>query len=71
MSTKTPSEVKEEFKRKGLSIAGWAKKHQVSTSLTHEILNGRRKAIRGESHVIAVLLGIKDGELPDGYQQAA
>lgn len=71
MSMKTPSEVKEEFKRKGLSIAGWAKQHQVSTALTQEILNGRRKAIRGESHVIAVLLGIKDGELPDNYQRAA
>lgn len=71
MSMKTTSEVKEEFKRKGLSIAGWAKQHQVSTALTQEILNGRRKAIRGESHVIAVLLGIKSGEIPESYQRAA
>lgn len=70
MSTKTHDEVKAELKRKGMSIASWAKRHQVSAALTQEILAGRRKAIRGESHVIAVLLKLKDGEIPESHPAA-
>lgn len=68
---KTPEQVREEFQRKGLSFSAWAKARGVSTRLTEEILKGRRKAIRGESHAIAVLLGLKDGEVPDQYRRAA
>ena len=59
--TKTPLQVRAELRRAGVSIAAWARANDVSYSLTHELLAGRTKGHRGESHVIAVLLGLKDG----------
>ena len=58
-------EVKEEFKRKGLSIAAWSRQHGLHQSLVYEILAGRKKCHRGQSHKCAVLLGIKAGEIVD------
>lgn len=63
--TRTPDEVKAEFKRRGISIAGWAVAHGVSTSIVHEVLAGRKKGLRGQSHKVAVLLGLKDGEVTE------
>jgi len=62
---KTPEAVRAEFERKGISIAEWARQHSVSRTLVYEILAGsqRRTCRRGQSHRIAVLLGIKAGEL--------
>ena len=60
---RTSSEVRAEFARKGLSIAGWARKHGFGRSLVYEVLSGRKKCHRGQSHKIAVLLGMKDGEI--------
>lgn len=63
---KTRDQVRAEFAHKGLSLAAWARDHAVSTSLVYEILgNGsRRRCLRGQSHRVAVLLGLKHGELP-------
>lgn len=69
--TKTAAQVRAEMRRAGISIAAWARKHKVSYSLTHELLAGRTKGHSGESHVIAVLLGLKDGVIenrPNGVQ---
>ena len=54
-----------EFKRKGVSIAAWARDHGVSRSLVYSVLNDDRprKCWSGMSHRVAVLLGLKDGEL--------
>lgn len=60
---KTRQQVRAEFDRKGVSIAAWAREHQVSRSLVYEILAGRKKCIRGNSHRVAVLLGLKSGEI--------
>jgi gp16 family phage-associated protein len=64
---KTPGQVRAEFDRKGVSIAQWARAHGVSRSLVYELLSGnpRRKCVRGASHRVAVLLGLKSGELVD------
>lgn len=69
--TKTPNQVRSELRRSGLSIAEWARRHQVSYSLTHELLAGRVKGHRGESHVIAVMLGLKDGVIDSNRQVTA
>lgn len=63
---KTPEQARAEFERKGLSISAWARQRGVPASLVYEILRGnpRRRCLRGQSHRVAVLLGIKDGELP-------
>jgi gp16 family phage-associated protein len=60
---KTPQQARAEFERKGLSIAGWARDNGFGRSLVYEVLHGRKKCHRGDSHKIAVLLGMKDGEI--------
>lgn len=60
---KTIEQVKAELLSKGLSIAKWASKNAVSKHQTYLILQGKRGYKIGESHKIAVLLGIKEGEI--------
>lgn len=64
---KTRTQVREEFRRKGVSIAEWARAHNMPRKLVYEILRDpSRSCERGKSHRIAVLLGLKRGELPNG-----
>jgi gp16 family phage-associated protein len=63
--TKTPAEVRAEFRRRGLTIRGWAKRRGVSEQLVHAVLSGLAKGHYGRSHEIAVALGIKDGVIAD------
>jgi len=58
-------EIREEFRKRGLSISDWARINGFSTSLVYQVLSGRRKALRGESHKIAVLLGLKEGVISE------
>lgn len=51
---------RERFQSTGQSIASWAREHGYSRSLVYEVLRGR-ECLRGESHEIAVRLGIKRG----------
>ena len=65
---KTRQQVREEFARKGLAYSEWARKRGYSPNLIYEILNDNptnptRKCLRGESHNIAVELGLKEGEI--------
>lgn len=60
---KSPSQVESEFLRAGKSISEWAREHGFKPNLVFEVLAGRAKARRGKSHRIAVLLGLKDGEI--------
>lgn len=43
----------------GQSIADWARVHRFRQDLVYAVLSGRSKATRGESHRIAVMLGLK------------
>lgn len=66
MSLKTRSQIRQEFADKGWSISGWARQHGYSPVLVSDIINDsevnpKRKCLRGESHNIAVSLGIKNG----------
>jgi gp16 family phage-associated protein len=68
---RTLAEARAEFDRHGVSIAAWARNHGVSRSLVYEVLGGRKACHRGDSHRIAVLLGIKKGALvPRGTSAA-
>ena len=60
---RTSDEVREEFKRKGVSIASWATANNFNTNMVFEVLAGRKKGIRGQAHKIAIKLGLKDGEI--------
>lgn len=65
---KTRQQFREECARKGLPLASVAKRHGFNLNLFYEIVNDddanpRRKCLRGESHNIAVTIGIKAGEV--------
>ena len=63
---KTVDEVKAEMVRRGMTAAAWAKKHCVSPETVRGVLLGRIKGRSGEAHNVAVLLGLKEGEIVDG-----
>lgn len=56
----TPTEVKDEFDRQGLSIAEWARDNGFPAPLVYRVLSGAIPK-RGKSHEIAVCLGLKQG----------
>lgn len=60
---KTPDEVKREFQRAGISIREWARKNKFDHQAVYGVLNGRFKGGRGNSHRIAVALGLKEGHI--------
>lgn len=57
-----PDNIREVIENSGVSIADWARENQFSASLVYQVLKGKRRCIRGESHRIAVALGLKQGE---------
>jgi gp16 family phage-associated protein len=69
---KTREQVKAEFARKGISVRGWAIANGFTPSLVHEILDEKkeRKCLRGQSHKIAVRLGLKKGEITTSVKHA-
>lgn len=64
---RTPQEIRAEWLRKGLTQNGWARKHGFNLATVSQVLNGLNTGSRGSGHRIAVMLGLKDGEiLEDG-----
>lgn len=63
MALRTPDDVREELGRQGISITAWAIANKFSPSLVYEVMAGRKKCTRGQSHQIAVKLGLKAGEI--------
>lgn len=57
--TKSIEQVRAEFNRTGISIAGWARENNFPPTLVYQILSNTRIPARGKSHLIAVKLGIK------------
>ena len=57
----TLKQARAEFFHSGRSIAAWARENEFRQELVYAVLNGRCKATRGESHRIAVQLGLKAG----------
>lgn len=69
LNTSRLLQVRAAFSAAGVSVADWARQNRFSTPLVYAVLQGRNQASRGESHRIAVALGIKDaytGPLPPG-----
>jgi gp16 family phage-associated protein len=62
-STRTAQEIRADWLRKGLGQNEWARKHGFNPSIVSQVLNGKNTGARGVGHKIAVLLGIKDGEI--------
>ncbi len=60
---RTPQEARAWLDYQGITISQWARENGVHHALVREVLAGRKKCMRGVSHNIAVLLGIKHGVL--------
>lgn len=60
---RTPMDVRSWFTRTGTSINTWARTHGFDPALTYAVIAGKRKCLRGQSHEIAVALGLKHGPL--------
>ena len=63
MKLRTPDEARAALQNKGVSITQWAVANKFSPNLVFEVLGGRKKCVRGQSHDIAVRLGLKAGEI--------
>lgn len=60
---RTPQEIKAEWLRKGVTQNDWARKHGFVPSAVSQVINGKNSARKGTGHKIAVMLGLKDGEI--------
>ncbi len=60
------STAREQFVASGTNVSNWARDRGFSLKLVHSILRGDRSCRRGESHRIAVALGIKTETLAPG-----
>jgi len=58
---RTPQQARAWLDYLGITIAQWSREHGFSEPLVHEVLTGRRACRRGQSHNIAVALGMKHG----------
>ncbi len=58
--SKTAQLVKEEFRRKGESVADWSRRNGFPYRSVVAVLAGHNKGYRGQAHRIAVALEIKD-----------
>jgi len=66
MKTRTPrtaQQVRAEFRRKGISIGSWADSNGFSRASVNQVLTGRNAGSVGVGHKIAVMLGLKIGEI--------
>jgi gp16 family phage-associated protein len=58
---KTVQEVAEDFRKRGVAIADWSRENNFNPALVYQVLKGKHIPIRGQSHKIAVKLGLKVG----------
>lgn len=65
LNTVTPQEARAKLRRRGQTISGWAKANGFTERIVHDVLQGRLAGNYGKAHRVAVLLGIKDGEIVD------
>jgi gp16 family phage-associated protein len=61
---RTAAQAKAWLEQQGKSVQEFARENSVDPATTYQILSGRKKGRRGESHKVAVLLGMKVGVIP-------
>jgi len=61
-------DVRSIFGKCGIPIAEWARAEGFSTALVYQVIDGKRQCVRGQSHQIAVALGLKAGVISDMSQ---
>ncbi|OQW42102.1 MAG: hypothetical protein A4S12_06950 [Proteobacteria bacterium SG_bin5] len=60
--------VRARFHAHGVNASEWARRQGYPVKLVHQVLSGRRSCRRGQSHQIAVALGIKDGPIAEAAE---
>ncbi len=60
LSDRALAAVRQHFYDQGITVVEWARVHGFDVHLVYGVLSGRAKARRGESHQIAVALGLKN-----------
>lgn len=58
---RTAQEVIKEFDLRGISAAEWARENGFTPNAVYQVLRARHVPTRGQSHRIAVALGMKKG----------
>ena len=61
----TPEQARAALNERGMSIAEFSRIHGLNRQMVSDLLAGRKKGLRGETHRAAVLLGIKKGVIVD------
>ncbi len=60
-NSESAKRARDAFDESGIPVAEWDRARGFSASLVYQVLEGKRKCLRGQSHRIAVALGLKDG----------
>lgn len=66
----TPKQVLDVMRRNGVTPHAWAKANGFSPFLVYRLLEDPKRGTRGQSHRIAVLLGLKEGPANPSTEQA-
>jgi gp16 family phage-associated protein len=61
----TAEEVRKGFRARGVTIAAWARDRGFNYRLVQKVLSGEAKCFYGESHRIAIELGLKASPVSD------
>jgi len=64
---RTALQALEEFRLRGISVAAWARHNGFNPTLVYQVLHARSVPTRGESHRIAVALGLKHGLMEQDF----
>lgn len=56
---RTPAEAKLWLQNHGISVQAFAQTHHLDAATCYQVLDGRKKGLRGKAHQAAVALGIK------------
>ncbi|WP_025994432.1 DNA-binding protein [Pseudomonas viridiflava] len=62
-SLRTHEEAKLWLDAQGMSVAEFCRRHDLDQFTTYQVLDGRKKGLRGKAHKAAVALGIKANNL--------
>ena len=54
---------KEIMSKHGLTLKEWARRHGVSANLVNAVINSKTSCSINKDHKVAVLLGLKKGEI--------
>ena len=63
--------IRDEFYRRGESVAAWSRRQGFDPNMVYQVLSGRCLARRGTSHRIAIALGLKQTQGWDSSDERA